>query len=79
MQATSGITYQDCGRRFKLSDYADNNAISSVSGRNQNWNDVDGTASGLNEPTIIGSGLTDAGHWWNVDADAIYDSEGPMT
>lgn len=79
MQATRGITYENCGRRFKLNDYADNNAISSVSGRNQNWRDVDGTASGLGEPTIIGSGLTDAGHWWRVEDDVVQDPEGPLT
>jgi hypothetical protein len=79
MQATRGITYENCGRRFKLNDYADNNVISSVSGRTQNWRDVDGTASGLGEPTIIGSGLTDAGHWWRVEDDVFQDPEGPLT
>ena len=79
MQATKNITYMDCGRRFSLKDYGDNNSPSSVSGRAQNWLDVDGSASGLNEPTIIGSGLTDAGHWWNVEDDVVMDTEGPLT
>ena len=78
MQATSGITYEECGRRFKLADFADDNAISSVSGRSQNWMDTDGTASGLNEPTIIGSGLADAGHWWRIEDDVVEDPEGPL-
>ena len=77
MQATSGVTYEDCGRRFRLYDYA-NDALSTVSGRNQNWMDTDGSASGLGEPTIIGSGLDDAGHWWLVDNDVVEDSEGPL-
>jgi len=79
MQATRNITYEDCGRRFKLNDFADNNAISSVSGRQQSWVDLDGTASGMNEPTIIGSGLSDAGHWWKVETDTVDDPDGPLT
>ena len=51
MQATTSITYEDCGTRFRLYDYADQNVISSVSSRTQNWMDLDGTASGLNVPT----------------------------
>lgn len=78
MQATKGITYEECGRRFKLIDFADNNAVSSVSGRIQNWMDVDGTASGLGEPALIGSGLGDAGHWWRVEDDVVDDPEGPL-
>jgi len=79
MQATRNITYEDCGRRFRLFDYKNNNSPSSVSGRNQNWLDVDGTASGLNEPTIIGSGLSDAGKWWDVEPDTVQDPDGPLT
>ena len=79
MQATKNITYVDCGRRFRLKDFRDNNNPSSVSGRAQNWMDVDGSASGLDEPTIIGSGLTDAGHWWNIEDDVVMDPEGPLT
>jgi len=78
MQATANISYEDCGRRFRLFDYA-NDSLSTVSGRNQNWMDTDGTASGLGEPTIIGSGLADAGHWWLVDDDVVEDPEGPLT
>lgn len=78
MQATRDVTYLDCGRRFRLYDYAHNNNPSSVSGRTQNWMDIDGTTSGLNTPTIIGSGLTDAGHWWNIEDDVVYDPEGPL-
>jgi len=79
MQATRNITYEDCGRRFKLYDYKNNNSPSSVSGRNQNWLDTDGSASGLNEPTIIGSGLSDAGKWWDVEPDTVHDPDGPLT
>lgn len=78
MQSTKGITYEDCGRRFKLSDYNNNNSPSSVSGRDQNWHDYDGSASGTGEDTIIGSGLADAGLWWKVDSRVIDDTEGPL-
>lgn len=78
MQATSGITFENCGRRYKLADFRTNNAVSTVSGRNQNWLDTDGTASGLNEPTIIGSGLSDAGKWWKVDGNTVHDPHGPL-
>ena len=78
MQATTSITYEDCGTRFRMHDYADNNVISSTSARTQNWMDLDGTASGLGEPTIIGSGLTDAGHWWRVENSVEDDPEGPL-
>jgi len=40
--------------------------------------DTDGTASGLNEPTLIGSGLTDAGHWWRVEEEVVDDPDGPL-
>jgi hypothetical protein len=80
MQATRDITYVDCGRRFKLADFTTPpNDPSTVSGRIQNWYDADGSASGLNEPTIIGSGLADAGHWWKVDSNVVDDSDGPLT
>jgi len=78
MQATRGITYEDCGRRFKLADFANNNTTSSVSGRAQNWVDTDGSASGMNEPTIIASGLDDAGKWWKVDSEVVEDTDGPL-
>lgn len=79
MQATGSITYEECGRRFLLDDFKDHNAISSVSGRIQNWMDTDGTVSGFNEPTIIGSGLDDCGLWWRVEEDVVEDPEGPLT
>ena len=61
MQATRNITYDSVGRRFRYS-----SSVDSISGRTQNWMDVDGSVSGLNETTIIGSGLSSAGNWWNV-------------
>jgi hypothetical protein len=65
MQATSGIKFINCGRRFKFS----NNQLDSVSGRGQNWLDMDGSASGLGVPTLMGSGLFSAKDWWGVDDD----------
>jgi len=69
MQGTKQIVFQDCGRRFKLHDYrlGPTAPTTTVSGRLQNWLDVDGTASGLNEATLIGSGQKDAGLWWKVE------------
>lgn len=78
MQATKNIIFESCGRRFKLHDYRGTNLPSTVSGRGQNWLDFDGSVSGLNEPTIIGSGLSDAGLWWKVDSDVIHDPQGPL-
>jgi hypothetical protein len=66
MQGTKGITFDNCGRRFKFtSDDKD-----TVSGRGQNWLDADGSVSGLNEPALIGSGLKNASNWWAVDDDS---------
>ena len=67
MQGTSNISFEACGRRYRLHDFRGDNLPSTVSGRLQNWLDVDGSASGLNVPTIIGSGESDAGLWWDVD------------
>ena len=69
MLATRGLAYEDCGRRSKQADYADDNAITSASGRNKNWNDIDGTASGQNEPTIIRRKRADAGQGRNDEDD----------
>jgi hypothetical protein len=63
MQGTRRIVFQQCGRRFKFT--VINPAT--VSGRLQNWLDFDGSVSGLNEATLIGSGLNDAGLWWKVE------------
>mmetsp|Transcript_22804 Transcript_22804/g.36994 ORF Transcript_22804/g.36994 Transcript_22804/m.36994 type:complete len:199 (-) Transcript_22804:1544-2140(-) len=62
MQATKSIVLDNVGRVFRYSRVD----IETVSGRTQNWLDVDGTVSGLNEPTLIGSGLPSAGMWWAV-------------
>jgi len=78
MQATRNISFEDCGRRFRLHDFRTNNAVPTVSGRNQNWLDLDGSASGLEEPTLIGSGLPSAGLWWKVDAEVVHDPHGPL-
>ena len=74
MQATKNLTYIDCGRRFKNSmDLKD-----SVSGRNQNWLDIDGSASNLGEPTLMGSGLDSVKDWWRVSDEDIFDEQGPV-
>jgi len=78
MQATRGIHFEDCGRRFRMVDFKTNNQVPTVSGRNQNWLDVDGSVSGLSEPTLIGSGLPSAGLWWKVDDEVVHDPQGPL-
>lgn len=62
MQATKNITMKNVGRRFRFS----RTDIETVSGRTQNWLDADGTVSGWNEPTLIGSGLPSAASWWRI-------------
>ena len=74
MQATKNIQYDDVGRRFKLT----RTDFESVSGRLQNWHDVDGSASGLFEPTFMGSGFASAGHWWLIDDDVVQDVQAPL-
>ena len=78
MQATKKIAFDNCGRRFDLSRWDEDKYPSSVSGRNQNWIDTDGTVSGLNEPTIIGSGLSDVESWWQVENDGAFSEDATM-
>jgi hypothetical protein len=70
MQGTRAITFENCGRRFRQQDYrldSRPDAPSSVSGREQNWYDIDGTITGFGERSVAASGLADAGMWWEVD------------
>ena len=73
MSGSSGIKYENCGRRFRMTD-----SRNKVSGRLFNWFDTDGSASGLNEPTLIGSGIEDSKAWWKVDERTVYDPQGPL-
>jgi len=75
MQATRNLTFDKIGRKFKFK----STKLETNSGRTQNWLDVDGTASGFGEPTIIGSGLASAGLWWRVDDDVFMDEQGPLS
>lgn len=72
MQGTSGITFDNCGRRFYLFDFRGDAAPETVSGRGQNWLDADGSVSGMNVPTLIVSGEAGAESWWNVDDDGKF-------
>lgn len=74
MQGTTNISVDNCGRRFQLK----NGVPSTVSGRLQNWIDVDGSVSGLGEQSIIGSGDAAAGMWWDIDSEVQYDPQGPL-
>jgi hypothetical protein len=72
MQGTRNIRYEECGRRFAFIDGRGTSAPSTVSGRLQSWIDSDGSASGINEEVIIGSGQSGAGLWWVVDQNSKY-------
>lgn len=78
MQGTKNITFENCGRRFRLANFLGDNTRSTVSGRLQNWLDVDGSASGQGVPTIIGSGQPEAGLWWHVEDAVVDDPHGPL-
>ena len=73
MQATRDITFDNCGRRFILHDWRApyRDVPSTNSGRIQNWFDADGSATGLNVPSFMGSGLADTGEWWKVDSEGM--------
>ena len=75
MQATTNIEMTDCGRRFRLA----NPDPPTVSGRIQNWLDVDGSLIGESEPLLVGSGLPDAASWWTVEDSVVHDTQGPLT
>jgi hypothetical protein len=64
MQASSGIEYENCGRRFRFTHSND-----TCSARLQNWIDEDGSVAGTGVPTLIGSGLSSVKDWWMVDDD----------
>jgi hypothetical protein len=66
MQGTRAITFDNCGRRFSLDNWLANQ--NTVSGRNQNWLDTDGSASGLGVPTLMVSGVANVSSWWQVDS-----------
>ena len=67
MQATRGVKFENCGRRFRMRDFRSAKLPNSNSGRLQNWYDVDGSVTGFNERSVIASGFADAGMWWQVD------------
>lgn len=69
MQGTRAIKFENCGRRFSLDNW---NGLDTVSGRAQNWLDVDGSASGTGMPTIMVSGAASATNWWNVDNNGMF-------
>eukprot|EP00934_Nitzschia_sp_Nitz4_P002884 Nitzschia sp. Nitz4//scaffold35_size145790//102540//106801//NITZ4_003043-RA/size145790-augustus-gene-0.122-mRNA-1//1//CDS//3329549163//2874//frame0 len=74
MQGTRNITFVEAGRRFKFSNYD----FQTVSGRLQNWIDIDGSVSGLGEYTFIVSGWESTGNWWYVEDDIFRDEQGPL-
>jgi hypothetical protein len=67
MQASKGVKFENCGRRFRMRDFRATNLPNSNSGRAQNWYDVDGSVTGFRERSAIASGFDDAGMWWQVD------------
>jgi len=74
MQATSGVTYESCGRRFRFSNFVTdygknmNNGLQSTqSERLQNWVDEDGSVSELGVRALLGSAAPDTHDWWKLD------------
>jgi len=86
MQATRQISYAASGRLFRMNDFVadrgdalNNGLASTVSGRIQSWLDADGSAVGYpGEPSILGSALAEAGHWWRLDGQCGYAPSGPL-
>jgi hypothetical protein len=69
MQGTRAIHFENCGRRFYQHDWRQNGSphMSSVSAREQNWYDIDGSITGLGGRSVIASGIADAGLWWKIE------------
>jgi hypothetical protein len=69
MQATRGVKFENCGRRFRFHDFRQNLRWhpTSVSAWSQNWLDMDGSITGFNERSVAASGVSEAGMWWQVD------------
>lgn len=72
------MQYEACGRRFRyvnfVTDYGGkqrNGMNSTVSERLLTWLDVDGSTTGTNKPTVIGSASEDAGAWWKLDSGCV--------
>ena len=77
MQATRNITFDNCGRRFSLHQ-GGTPFGTTTSSRIQNWFDVDGSVTGIGRKSLIVSGVTSTGRWWNADQDAVFDPQGPL-
>lgn len=75
MQGTRAISYEKVGRRFSLDNWLGEE--NTVSGRQQNWVDEDGSASSQNKKTFIVSGFESAEGWWAVDDQVVFDEQGP--
>jgi hypothetical protein len=74
MQGTKNIVFDRVGRRFALSKPTWN----TVSARQQNWIDVDGSASGQNRKTFMVSGVPSVERWWKVDDNVVLEPQGPL-
>jgi len=85
MQATAGVRYEACGRRFRMHNYVvanggtnGNGMQSTVSERYQSWLDADGSAAGSDRPTIMASAVAESGEWWQLDGGCARNEEGPL-
>jgi len=76
MQGTRGIVMESVGKRYHLRNFNGDNEPATVSGRTQNWLDVDGSVSELYTPTLIAS--ADPPAWWTVDDNVVQDPQGPL-
>ena len=78
MQGTARITEENNGRRFRLHNFRQDQAVT-VSGRDANWLDVDGSVTGFGVRSFITSGFAECGLWWAVDDNTVHDTQGPLT
>ena len=71
MQATRAIIYQSCSMSRLIKFTVPVTTSQTVSGRNQNWLDMDGSASLAGVPSIMGAGAPQASAWWMMQRDCL--------
>jgi hypothetical protein len=70
---TNQIQYQNCTKKWRFTTPANANPGITVSGRDQNWYDHDGSASGLGVKAMIGSAR--AKDWWKYNTNCQLEDE----
>ena len=75
MQATAAISYEQCGRVFRIKNFItdggrskDNGMLSTQAERAACWLDADGSAIGYDGfPSLLGAAVKETGEWWRLD------------